>query len=178
MDKTVHNSRTVENCLQYYGIFGICSKFPIDWALAQLCSINSLEVTTLWSFCNFKVKQELISQEQNIVWYWSFARICDIITSLFPRRMNQIEHQLFEKIQINRILTRFDPPFYPISREQKFTWHWNLAHICRIILASFSRRTNQMKNTLSKKMSKNPFLTTFDPISHEKKFSWTWDLTH
>ena len=79
--------------------------------------------------------------------------------------MNQIEHQLFEKIQKNRILTRFDPPFYPISREQKFTWRWNLAHICRIILASFPRRMNQMKNTLSEIMSKKthfwPLLTPY-----------------
>merc|ERR1712015_37975 len=104
-----------------------------------------------------------LSQEQKMVWTCNLANICRMIISSFSRRWNQIGLTVFEKITKNPFLTHFDPPFDPLSRERKRVWTCNLAHICRMIISSFSRRWNQIGSTVFEKTTKNPFLTHFDP---------------
>ncbi len=61
------------------------------------------------------------------------------------------------------IFDPFWPPFDPLSRERRMVWTYNLAHICRMMISSFSRRWNQIGSTVFEKITKNPFLTHFDP---------------
>ena len=58
----------------------------------------------------------------------------------------------------------FWPPFDPVSRERRMVWTYNLAHICRMMISSFSRRWNQIGSTVFEKMTKNPILTPVWPL--------------
>ena len=63
----------------------------------------------------------------------------------------------------NPIFDPFWTPFDPISRERKIAWTCNLAHICKIMISSFSRRWNQIGLLVFEKTTKTPFLTHFNP---------------
>ena len=79
--------------------------------------------------------------------------------------MNQIVTIVFEKTSNNTynfwsILTLLDP----ISRKQKFTWTWKLAHICRLIISTFTRRMNQIVRLVFDKILTKPIFLCFDPF--------------
>ena len=114
-------------------------------------------------FDPFWLPFDQISRERKLVWTRNLTQICRMIISSFTRRWNQIGSTVFEKITKNPFLTHFDPPFDPVSREQRMVWTYNLAHICRMMISSFSRRSNQIGSTFFEKITKNPFLTHFDP---------------
>ena len=56
-NKSGHNSITAQNFLPYYGIFGICMKFAIDWAPNELSTTIISGDNGLQRFCIFTSKR-------------------------------------------------------------------------------------------------------------------------
>ena len=64
----------------------------------------------------------------------------------------------------------FWPPFDPLSQERKMVCTFNLAHVCRMIISSLSRRWNQIITLVFEKISNPPFLTHFLPHIWRTRF--------
>ena len=141
----------------------------LTWTNKVACELHFVENSRCLSYFfskNTKSLKSIISRNNGrgeLIW-------CSIDCKFHADSKNAIIwKEILSRYGVMTTFVRYGKPlfltfFAPISREPEFAWTWNLAHIWRTIIPSFTRRWNQIVQLVFRKIPKNPILTPFWPL--------------